>query len=93
MTIDSVNFQGKFVLDVNQPMPNLSARFRRDCCLDYMTQFAVNQSQINNKLQPVIDGITPRDKKLNLVFDIPDKFEPLFEDMLNSVGQKFNKIG
>ena len=56
MKISDINFQGKYIVDINQPMPSKSARYRRNLSLDYWAQFSANSSQIYKHLAPALDS-------------------------------------
>ena len=91
MTINSISFAGKYVLDANQKMPDRNTRVKRDDRIHYWCDFATNGFRMRNDFEEQAKG--PRDKAYKMEFEIPDKFNTLFEDSMNKLGQNFNKIG
>lgn len=94
MGIDALNFCGKYELNANQKMPDQKACLMRDYMLGATCSYARNGEVVSQKLADFYNGQYNKDKSApcNIVFDIPSNLDAQFEENMNKVGQKFNKI-
>lgn len=94
LNVSPVNFRGKYQIDANQKMPNGEACLKRDCAVGFWINFANNGPEIQNKFKNFIDGEYKDDvtKPCKLTFELDDKFNHDFEETMNAVGQKFDKL-
>ncbi len=91
----NLNFAGKYQLNANQAMPNQDACLKRDYMLGVACGYAYNGEEVSKKLADFYNGLYNKDKSapFNVVFNIPENQEAMFEESMSKVGQKFDKIG
>ena len=92
--VSPVNFRGKYQVDANQKMPNSEACLKRDFAVGFWINQANNADKLQKEFKDFIEGEYNEDvtKPCNLTFEFDDKFDHDFEETMNIVGQKFNKL-
>ncbi len=90
----NLNFAGKYRLDANQTMPNQDACLKRDYMLGVACGYAYNGDEVSKNLADFYKGAYNKDKyaPCNVVFNIPDDKNALFEESMSKIGQKFDKL-
>ena len=89
-----INFTGRYEVNANQTMPTKGACLKRDAAIGFWAQKSKDGEKIHSQLKDFFMGdykINPS-KSLNIVFDIPNSEDKNFEEIMNIVGQKFNKL-
>lgn len=94
MSIDAVNFTGKYQVNANQQLPNQETCLKRDALMGFWSEKSKDGDKIQKDLKDFYTTTYNQDKTapLNITFDIPDSEDKNFEDSMNLVGQKFNKV-
>lgn len=89
------NFTGKYSLNANQQMDTAEACLKRDALMGFWAVRAKNGEKVQNKLIDFYKGDyeTNKTKELNIKFNLPDSMDKDFEESMNYIGQKFEKIG
>ena len=93
--IDSTSFTGRYQLNANQAMPNQEACLKRDALMGFWSQKAKDGDKIHQQLTNFYTSDeykADKNKALNITFEIPDSDDADFEQSMNIVGQKFDKI-
>ena len=90
----AINFTGRYEVNANQTMPTKDACLKRDASIGFWAQRSKDGEKIHSQLKDFYTGDykTNPSKPLNIVFDIPDSEDKNFEETMNMVGQKFNKL-
>lgn len=88
------SFSGKYQLNANQEMPSQEDCLKRDYMLGVACGYALNGDSVSKELANFYNGKYNIDKfaPCNVVFDIPDNMDSTFEDHMNKLGQKFDKL-
>lgn len=93
----SQSFSGKYQIDANQKMENAEKCLNRDKAVGVV--LGLNENDVNKaslkKLNKFMNGEYKTNPtapcKIDIVVD--DKFDKDFEKIMNTVGQKFSKVG
>lgn len=93
----SQNFAGRYQFDANQEMESAEDCLKRDSAVGAL--LGVNNNDVNKasakKLNDFMNGEYKTNPsapcKLDIVVD--DKYDKDFEKLMNTVGQKFSKVG
>lgn len=93
----SQNFSGKYQIDSNQEMKTSEACLARDKAVGMM--LALNDNDVNKASVEKLNGFLKNEYKANpsapckLDILVDDKYDKDFEKVMNTVGQKFSKVG
>ena len=93
----SQNFSGKYQIDANQEMKTSEACLARDKAVGMM--LALNDNDVNKASVEKLNGFLKNEYKANtsapckLDILVDDKYDKDFEKVMNTVGQKFSKVG
>ena len=92
--VSPVNFHGTYKIDANQKMDSKEACLKRDFAVGFWINQAKNGNELQNTFKTFIEDDYKKDvtKPCPLTFELDDKFNNDFEETMNAVGQKFNKI-
>lgn len=92
--VSPVNFRGTYQIDANQKMDSKEACLKRDFTVGFWINQAKNGNELQNTFKTFIESEYKKDvtKPCPLTFELDDKFNHDFEETMNTVGQKFNKI-
>ena len=94
LNMSPVNFRGKYQIDANQNMPTQEACLKRDFAVGFWINQAKNGAELQTKFRDFIQGDYSNDvnKPCKLTFELDDKMNQDFEETMNIVGQKFDKL-
>jgi hypothetical protein len=95
MSIDAVNFTGKYQVNANQQLSNQETCLKRDALMGFWSAKSKDGEAIHKQLTDFYQGDVYKANKsapLDITFNIPDSEDKNFEESMNLVGQKFNKI-
>lgn len=92
--VSPVSFHGKYQIDANQKMPNNEACLRRDTAVGFWINFAENGKEVKDEFVDFIAGEfnEGEHKSCPLTLELDDKYDHDFEETMNAVGQKFDKL-
>ena len=90
----SLNFNGKYQINANQNMENKEACLKRDYVVGFWANKANNGDEIQKKFKDFVVNEYDKNQEApcNLTIDINDNYDKDFEESMNIVGQKFNKL-
>lgn len=99
MTVGSINslqsFTGKYQLNANQEMPNQDACLKRDALIGFWSTQAKDGGAVADQLKNFYTSDAYKkdpNAKLDITLEIADDKDKEFEDSMNAVGQKFDKV-
>ena len=92
--VSPVNFRGKYQINANQTMPTKEACLKRDFAVGFWINNAENSNELQSKFKNFIesDYDENKTKPCILTFEFDNKYDHDFEETMNVVGQKFNKL-
>lgn len=92
--VSPVSFKSKYQINANQELPSQEACLKRDFAVGFWINAAENGNKLQSEFKNFINGEYKNDvtKPCNLTFELDDKYDHDFEETMNLVGQKFNKL-
>lgn len=91
----NINFTGKYQVNANQDMKDQDTCLNRDALMGFWAGKSKDGEAIHKQLTDFYTGNVYKENKsapLDITFDIPDSEDKNFEESMNLVGQKFNKV-
>ena len=95
MAISGISFAGRYELNANQPLPERKNVPKRDAVIGLFTQIADRGDKIYNDMEYFYKSEKYKRNphaRLDIVLDIPDINDTQFEEIMDILGQKYNKI-
>ncbi len=96
MPINGINFTGKYELNANQPLSDKRNVPKRDAFIGLCTQFAKHGDLVSKRLEGFYKSEAYKRNphaRLDIVLEIPDINDTQFEEIMDILGQRYNKIG